>query len=161
PSQAGNQGVQNSAVASSFLHSLLQRLPDCPLLRASSEGRLLSTSFFLSNARLLGDFYCGLRASTFRVCALREHGNLPTAPLLLLLFMLLGGLLGGILGEILRIMAPHGTIQNIFSTAITPGISPPLSIDLILFKFTVGFSVKINLLTFLGLFTGAYLYKQF
>jgi len=83
------------------------------------------------------------------------------SPWLLLLFMLLGGMLGGILGEILRIMAPHGTIQNIFSTAITPGISPPLSIDLILFKFTFGFSVKINLLTFLGLVTGAYLYKQF
>ncbi len=83
------------------------------------------------------------------------------SPWLLLMFILLGGLLGGILGEILRIMAPEGTIQNIFATALTPGIKPPLSIDLILFKFTIGLSIKMNRLTFLGIFLGMYLYKQF
>ena len=78
------------------------------------------------------------------------------SPWVLLLFILLGGLLGGVLGETLRVMAPSGTIQNFFSTAITPGINPPLTIDLILLKFTVGFTLRMNLLTFLGI----YLYKQ-
>lgn len=78
----------------------------------------------------------------------------------LLLFILLGGLLGGILGEILRIMAPKGTVQNIFSTALTPGINPPLTVDLVLLKVTFGFTVKMNLLTFLGMFLGIYLYKH-
>lgn len=82
------------------------------------------------------------------------------SPWSLLMFILVGGLLGGILGEILHIMAPEGTIQNIFSTALMPGIKPPLSIDLILLKFTFGFSIKMNLLTFLGIFLGLYLYKQ-
>jgi uncharacterized protein DUF4321 len=82
------------------------------------------------------------------------------SPWLLLVFILLGGLLGGILGEILRIMAPGGAIQNIFSTALMPGISPPLTVDLILLKVTFGFLLKMNLLTFLGMFLGIYLYKQ-
>lgn len=78
----------------------------------------------------------------------------------LLLFILLGGLLGGILGEILRVMAPKGTVQNIFSTALTPGINPPLTVDLVLLKITFGFTVKMNLLTFLGMLLGIYLYKH-
>ena len=79
---------------------------------------------------------------------------------MLIVFILLGGLLGGILGEILHIMAPSGAIQKIFSTALTPGINPPLTIDLQLLKITVGFVLRMNLLTFLGIFLGIYLYKQ-
>jgi hypothetical protein len=82
------------------------------------------------------------------------------SPWLLVIFILLGGLLGGILGEILRIIAPGGAIQNIFSAALTPGVSPPLTVDLILLKVTFGFVLKMNLLTFLGMFLGIYLYKQ-
>ena len=82
------------------------------------------------------------------------------SPWVLLLFILFGGLLGGILGEILRVMAPQGTIQNIFSTALTPGINPPVTVDLILFKLTVGFTIKMNLLTFLGALLGIYIYKH-
>lgn|GEM_PF-172652 len=83
------------------------------------------------------------------------------SPWMLLLFILIGGLLGGILGEILRVMAPQeGTIQRIFTTALTPGVDPPLVINFILLKITAGFTLKMNLLTFLGMFLGVYLYKQ-
>lgn len=82
------------------------------------------------------------------------------SPLLLLVFLLIGGLLGGILGEILRLMAPHGTIQNIFAAHFTPGINPPLTIDLILFNITMGFGLKISLLSILGMLLGVYLYKN-
>jgi hypothetical protein len=77
----------------------------------------------------------------------------------LLIFVLIGGLLGGVLGEILRVMAPHGTIQSIFATNFSPGISP-FTIDLVLLKFTLGFEIKINLLSLLGMFLGIYLYKN-
>ena len=77
------------------------------------------------------------------------------SPLVLILFLVLGGLLGGILGEMLRLIAPHGTIQTIFSTAIHPGIQPPLTLKQILFKLTIGFSIKMSLLTFLVLLLGA------
>jgi hypothetical protein len=78
----------------------------------------------------------------------------------LLIFVLIGGLLGGVLGEILRVMAPHGTIQTIFATNFTPGINPPLTIDLVLLKLTLGFELKINLLSLVGMFLGIYLYKN-
>ena len=77
----------------------------------------------------------------------------------LLIFVLIGGLLGGVLGEILRVMAPHGTIQSIFATNFSPGISP-FTIDLVLLKFTLGFEIKINLLSLVGMFLGIYLYKN-
>ncbi len=78
----------------------------------------------------------------------------------LLIFILIGGMLGGIFGEILRVMAPNGTIQNIFASNFSPGINPPLIIDLVLLKLTFGFGIKVSLLSVLGMFLGAYLYKQ-
>ena len=57
-------------------------------------------------------------------------------------------------------MAPQGTIQAVFATNWTPGINPPLTLDLVLLKLTIGFAIKINLLSFLGMFLGIYLYKN-
>jgi hypothetical protein len=82
------------------------------------------------------------------------------SPGILLIFVLIGGLLGGVLGEILRVMAPHGTIQTVFATNFVLGIPEPLTIDLVLLKFTIGFVLKINLLSLLGMFLGIYLYKN-
>ena len=82
------------------------------------------------------------------------------SPGILLIFVLIGGLLGGVLGEILRGMAPHGTIQTVFATNYVLGITEPLTIDLVLLKFTIGFVLKINLLSLLGMFLGIYLYKN-
>ena len=82
------------------------------------------------------------------------------SPWVLLIFVLIGGLLGGILGEILHVMAPQGTIQSIFSTYFTPGIDPPLTINLVLIKLVFGLSIKINILSILGMFVGIYLYKH-
>jgi hypothetical protein len=77
------------------------------------------------------------------------------------MFLLVGGLLGGILGEILQVMAPKGgPVQAFFTTNATPGISPPFTIDLILLKLTLGFSLKISLLSLLGMILGIYLYKN-
>jgi len=57
-------------------------------------------------------------------------------------------------------MAPHGTIQTIFATNYVLGITEPLTIDLVLLKFTIGLGLKINLLSLLGMFLGIYLYKN-
>lgn len=78
----------------------------------------------------------------------------------LLLFILIGGLLGGVLGEILRVFTPSGTIQNIFAKAVTPGIDPPFTMDLEFFTLTIGFTLKIHLLTLLGILLGIYIYKN-
>ncbi|MBS0165969.1 MAG: DUF4321 domain-containing protein [Nitrospira sp.] len=82
------------------------------------------------------------------------------SPWILIVFVVIGGLLGGILGEILHVMAPQGTIQSIFSTHFMPGIDPPLTVDLVLAKLVLGLSLKINILSVLGMFVGIYLYKH-
>ena len=82
------------------------------------------------------------------------------SPWILFIFIMIGGLLGGILGEILHVMAPQGNIQSIFSTHFAPGINPPLTIDLVLLKLVLGFEIKINILSVLGMFVGVYLYKH-
>ena len=82
------------------------------------------------------------------------------SPWLLLACVLIGGLFGGLLGEILTAVAPPGVIQNIFSQALHPGLSPPVTIDLWLLKFTIGFTIKMNLLTFIGIIFGVFVYKQ-
>ena len=79
---------------------------------------------------------------------------------MLILFILIGGLLGGVLGEILRVLTPPGNIQNIFARAVSPGLDPPFTVDLVMLKLTFGFRLKINLLTLLGMFLGTYLYKN-
>ena len=78
----------------------------------------------------------------------------------LLGFIFIGGLLGGMLGEILTVFSPSEQIQTIFARSLSPGIDPPLTVNLVLFKITIGFLLKINLLTILGILLGVYLYKN-
>ena len=78
----------------------------------------------------------------------------------LLGFILIGGLLGGILGEILTVFSPSEQIHTIFAKSVSPGLDPPLTVDLVLTKITLGFLFKVNLLTILGIFLGMYLYKN-
>ena len=78
----------------------------------------------------------------------------------LLLFIFIGGLLGSVLGEILQIVSPQGVVQSIFGEALSLGLDPPVAMNLVLFKFTLGFLVKINLLSVLGMLLGAYIYKH-
>ena len=60
----------------------------------------------------------------------------------LLGFILIGGLLGGMLGEILTVFSPSEQIQTIFARALSPGINPPLTVDLVLIKVTSRLSLQ-------------------
>ena len=79
---------------------------------------------------------------------------------MLIFFVLVGGLLGGVLGEILRIFSPEGLLKEIFLQGYGIGINPPLTLDLHLLTFTLGFTIKMNLFSLLGIIFGIYVYKQ-
>jgi len=70
----GDRGIPTAADASSFLHSLSQGRPDCPLLRASSDHRFIVGALRAQRAAWLPSFF------PFRGRALREHGNSLVAP---------------------------------------------------------------------------------
>ncbi|MBI5407570.1 MAG: DUF4321 domain-containing protein [Nitrospirae bacterium] len=78
---------------------------------------------------------------------------------LLLLLILIGASLGGVLGEILKAISPEGPLRNIFSTGFQLGLTPPVTLDLRIFSFTIGFTLRANLLTLLGSILGIYIYK--
>lgn len=80
---------------------------------------------------------------------------------LLLLFLITGSILGGIVGEMIS------------ATGILPGFTvylvkqfmvldiPPVSVNLYVIKFTVGFSLYPNLISMLGLIAAAILFRRF
>ena len=78
---------------------------------------------------------------------------------LLLILILVGALLGNVLGEILRVISPEGPVRNIFTEGFHIGITPPVTLDLRIITFTIGFSIRANLLTLLGSILGIYIYK--
>lgn len=82
------------------------------------------------------------------------------SPWILVACAVIGGLLGGLLGEILLAVTPPGLIQNIFTKAVHLGLSPPITIDLWLLTFTLGFTLKMNLLSLIGILLGIFVYKQ-
>jgi hypothetical protein len=82
------------------------------------------------------------------------------SPWILVACVLVGGLFGGLLAEILLAVAPAGVIQNVFSKAVHPGLYPPVTVDLWLLTFTIGFTLKMNLLTVIGMIFGLFVYKQ-
>lgn len=77
-----------------------------------------------------------------------------------LFFVLLGGLSGGILSEILRRISSTGFVHDIFLKGFKVGLSPPVTIDLHMVSFTLGFTLQLNLLTVLGIILGLYTYRQ-
>ncbi len=68
--------------------------------------------------------------------------------------------MGGVLSEILRALTPSGPIQTFFLQSVPLAVDPPLTVDFVLIKLTLGFLFKINLFTIFGIFFGIYLYKN-
>ncbi|MBI3352002.1 MAG: DUF4321 domain-containing protein [Nitrospirae bacterium] len=81
-------------------------------------------------------------------------------PWMLIFFIFIGGFFGTLMGEILRAISPDGTVRDLFLKSLSFGISPPFTLDLRLFTATIGFTIRINILGFIGIFLGLYIYKQ-
>ena len=78
----------------------------------------------------------------------------------LFFFLLGGGLFGGLLGEILLFFSPTGFMKEAFVKSYQLGFVTPITLDLFLVTFTVGFSMRVNLMILLGVLLGLYTYKQ-
>jgi hypothetical protein len=68
----------------------------------------------------------------------------------LALILFLGIVVGTVFGEVIGIILPEGkVIRDVFvnSTDLHVG---PLHLDLVVFSFTLGFSLKINLMSAIG-----------
>lgn len=77
----------------------------------------------------------------------------PLAVVTLILF--LGIVVGTVVGEVIGLLLPEGrVIRDVFvkSTDLHVG---PLHLDLVVFSFTLGFSLRVNLMSAVGIFVVA------
>lgn len=75
------------------------------------------------------------------------------------LIIFLGIVVGTVVGEVIGILLPEGkTIRDVFvnSTSFHVG---PVHLDLVVFSFTLGFSLKVNLMSVIGVFVVALLLR--
>jgi hypothetical protein len=77
------------------------------------------------------------------------------------LIIFLGIVVGTVVGEVIGLLLPEGkTIRDVFvnSTSLHVG---PVHVDLVVFSFTLGFSLKVNLMSVIGVFVVTLLLRWF
>lgn len=74
----------------------------------------------------------------------------PLAFITLILF--LGIVVGTVVGEAVGLILPEGkVVRDVFVNATELHVGP-LHVDLVVFSFTLGFSLRVNLMSALGIF---------
>lgn len=74
----------------------------------------------------------------------------PLALVTLILF--LGIVMGTVVGEAVGLILPEGkVVRDVFVNATELHVGP-LHVDLVVFSFTLGFSLRVNLMSALGIF---------
>ena len=75
--------------------------------------------------------------------------------------LVIGMLVGGYLGEVFTSIMPDGVAKDFFLTSLV-GKLGPVSIDLVIVALILGpLTIKVNLVSVLGLFIAYYLFKSF
>lgn len=71
---------------------------------------------------------------------------------LVALILFLGIVIGTVVGEVIGLMLPEGkVIRDVFVNATDFHVGP-MHIDLVVFSFTFGFSLRVNLMSVVGIF---------
>lgn len=78
----------------------------------------------------------------------------------LLAIVILGGLIGSVLGEVIATFLPGGWLERLLTKGVSPGLSPPFTLDLKVFILTVGFTVKVTLASILGMAVALLIWKR-
>ncbi|MCF7885932.1 MAG: DUF4321 domain-containing protein [Candidatus Marinimicrobia bacterium] len=73
--------------------------------------------------------------------------------------LFLGAMIGSLLGEILKLGLPEGVVKEVLLRSIELALGPA-AIDLLMFSLTIGFTLKVNLISLVGLGTAYYLLKN-
>ncbi|MBN2365418.1 MAG: DUF4321 domain-containing protein [Calditrichaeota bacterium] len=76
----------------------------------------------------------------------------------ILVIILLGAFIGSALGEILAYVLPQGVVKEFFLRSAEFGLGPA-TLNLIVLTFTLGFTIKLNVISVLGIAIAAYLLR--
>jgi len=69
-----------------------------------------------------------------------------------------GSLIGTAIGETLGIILPDGVVREFFLRSVEFGINPN-EIDILILKFTIGFKIKLNIISVIGILIAAHFLK--
>jgi len=81
---------------------------------------------------------------------------------ILIIFVVIGLLLGSIIGELLALILPDGSVVEMFLTypIIRPELEPT-TLNLIVTTITFGFSLKLNIISALGIIFSVVLLRRY
>jgi hypothetical protein len=74
---------------------------------------------------------------------------------LLLISIVVGLLLGSLLGELIGMACPSGVVKDFFLKSVTPEFGP-VSVNLLVVAMTFGVTLKLNIISILGVFIAIY-----
>ena len=78
----------------------------------------------------------------------------------LLTVIVLGVLVGGVIGEIIGLLMPEGVVKEFFIRSVEAVVGP-VTLDLHAFSVTLGFGLKLNIVSVLGVALVAYLFRWY
>lgn len=76
------------------------------------------------------------------------------------IILVIGALIGSVIGEIIGEFSKEGLVHDVFVKGIQVGLNPPPTLDLKVFSLTIGFAIKLNLASVIGILLGAFLIKK-
>ncbi|RMD51999.1 MAG: DUF4321 domain-containing protein [Nitrospirae bacterium] len=81
---------------------------------------------------------------------------------MLLIVISVGALLGHVLGEAIGTVVRHNSLfYKLFIEGINPGIKPPATLDLKLITLTLGFTLRLNMVSVIGVVISLLLFRRF
>ncbi len=83
----------------------------------------------------------------------------PIALVALILF--LGIMVGSVVGEVIGLLLPEGKVIREVFVSSTDFHAGPVHIDLVVFSFTLGFSLRVNLMSVVGVFVVSVLLRWY
>ena len=78
----------------------------------------------------------------------------------LLTVIVLGVLIGGVIGEIIGLLMPVGVVKEFFLRSVDAQLGP-VTLDLHAFSITLGFGLRLNIVSVLGVALVAYLFRWY
>ena len=78
----------------------------------------------------------------------------------LVFMIILGMIVGSAVGEGIGAILPGGVVKDFFLRSVTPSLDA-FTVDLVVFTFTIGFSLNVNLMAVLGVVFAVYLFRWY
>ena len=78
----------------------------------------------------------------------------------LIVVLLLGAIVGSALGELIAYLLPSGVVEEFFLRSVHAGFSP-VTLNAVLFTFTIGFTFTLNIVGIIGIAIAIYLLRWY